>query len=300
MLSRKFVYHVACWVLLSAPSTSADITVIDDAGDALSLDQPARRIVSLAPNITELLFFVGAGQFIVGADEHSTYPEQAKWIPRVSNHAVANYEVILSVKPDLVIAWQLGNGAAMVNRLRQLKLPVFVIEPRSMSSIPQLITRFGKLTGQEDKAHQKASQFIERENRLRAHYSGLPTVRVFYQVWSEPLITFSGKHLASSVIKLCGGENIFATALPMVPHVSIEAIVKAAPQAIIASGNNREAPQWLEQWQAWPSIPAVANSQVYAIPPDLMQRHSMRLLDGAAQLCTYLQQARSAAVPLAH
>ena len=113
-----------------------------------------------------------------------------------------------------------------------------------------------------------------------------------YQIWNEPLMTLNGKHIVSDVITLCGGTNVFGTAAPLVPYVSIEAVLQADPQVIIASGNDAGRPKWMQMWDDWPAITAVRNGHVFAIPPDLMQRHSVRILDGAELLCGFLDQAR--------
>jgi len=273
-------------------SAAGAIVVMDDNGQEVRLEQPTQRIVSLAPNITEVLFYIGAGEQIVGADEYSNYPQAAKSILRVNNHAAANYELILSLKPDLVIAWQSGNGDKIINPLRKLGIPVFVVETRKMEAIPNLLRRFGQLTGNQDSAEQRANEFSQRLEALRAAQSNKPPVRTFYQIWDEPLITLNGKHMVSDVISLCGGENIFADAAPLVPYVNIESVVAADPQMIIAGGSQQEQPRWYSSWQQWQGISAVINKQIYLVPSDLMQRHSARILEGAEIMCDYMDSAR--------
>jgi iron complex transport system substrate-binding protein len=273
-------------------SLAAEISVEDDFGNTVVLEQPAQRIISLAPNITEVLFHIGAGEQIVGADEYSNYPEQAKQIMRVNNHAAANYELILSLQPDVVIAWQSGNGDKIINRIRQLGIPIFVIETRSLEDIPNLFARFGALSGHVENAELKAQSFSLRLSLLREQNSAKSEVRTFYQIWDEPLITLNGKHMVSSVIELCGGRNIFADAIPLVPYVNIESIVAADPQVIIAGGSKEEKPYWFDSWRKWEQISAVRDRHVYLIPADLMQRHSVRILDGAELMCDFFERAR--------
>ena len=278
---------------LQLPSSDAsEIVIIDDNGDEVRLAAPAKRIISLAPNITEVLFHLGAGGLVVGADEYSNYPEVAKKIQRVNNHAAANYELILSLQPDLVIAWQSGNGDKIIHLLRKLGIPVFVVETRKIEDIPNLFHRFGKLSGFTQQADRRALEFTERLDRLRRDQVGKPQVRTFYQIWNEPLITLNGKHMVSDVIALCGGVNIFADAIPLVPYVNIESVVAADPQLIIAGGSKEEQPNWFKSWQKWDALSAVINKQIYLIPADLMQRHSARILEGAEMMCGYLDRAR--------
>jgi iron complex transport system substrate-binding protein len=192
----------------------------------------------------------------------------------------------------VVIAWQSGNGDKIINRIRQLGIPVFVIETRSLEDIPNLFARLGVLSGNTENAEQKAADFSRRLSLLQEQYSGKSEVRTFYQIWDEPLITLNGKHMVSSVIELCGGRNIFADAIPLVPYVNIESIVAADPQVIIAGGSKEEKPHWFNSWRKWDQISAVRNQHVYLIGADLMQRHSVRILDGAELMCDYLQRAR--------
>ena len=281
------------WVSFSS-SAVAELRVVDDNGDEIRLSAPAKRIISLAPNITEVLFHVGAGENIVGADEYSNYPEAAKKIPRVNNYAAANYELILSLKPDLIIAWQSGNGEKIIQPLRKLGIPVFVIETKKIDLIPNLFRRLGQLSGHSEQAEDRAQEFTERLALLRSAQQNKPSIRTFYQIWDEPLITLNGQHMVSNVIELCGGINIFADAVPLVPYVNIESIVAADPQVIIAGGSREERPRWQKRWQRWNTISAVINQQIYLIPADLMQRHSVRILEGAEMMCDYLDAARSA------
>ena len=276
------------------PLQHSEVSAVDDQGNLVVLPAPAQRIISLAPNLTEVLFFVGAGEQIVGADEYSNYPEAAKDIIRVNNHAAANYELILSLKPDLVVAWESGNGEQIIGRIRELGLPIFVLETRKMDIIPDLFSRLGRLTGHDETAKKRAENFTQRLDGLRKTYSNQPIVRAFYQIWNDPFITLNGEHLVSDVIELCGGVNVFGEAIPLVPYVNIEAIMAADPEVIIASGSSDNNEQWRDSWKDWQGISAVTSGNIYLIPPDLMQRHSSRILEGAEYMCEFLQRARTA------
>jgi iron complex transport system substrate-binding protein len=289
MLSR----FLACLLWVIAAQSYAAIEVVDDNGDLLRLQQPASRIISLSPNITEVLFHIGAGSRIVGADEYSNYPPQALEIPRVNNYTAANYELILSLKADLVIAWQSGNGEKIISRIRELGIPVFVVETRQLDDISSLFKRLGQLSGQLAQAQQQATEFTRGLERLRESSRAKAPVRTFYQIWSDPLITLNGQHIVSNVIELCGGINIFADAIPLVPYVNIESILVADPQVIIAGASQEQQLIQSKNWQKWDSLSAVKNQHIYAIPADLMQRHSNRILDGAQLVCDYLDRARS-------
>ena len=280
-------------ILFFAHNNLAAIEVIDDNGDKLTIANAAQRIISLSPNTTEILFHIDAGEKIVGADEYSNYPQAANKIVRVNNHAAANYELILSLKPDLVIAWQSGNGEKIISRIRELNIPVFVVETASLEDIPNLYRRLGQLSGYAAQANTQAERFSQRLNQLRKSFSSKQAIRVFYQIWNEPLMTLNGDHMVTDMIELCGGVNVFADAAALVPYVNIESILAADPQVIIAGGGEQERQMQIAKWQQWPSISAVSDKHIYTIPADLMQRHSERILGGAEMMCNYFDQVRS-------
>ena len=280
-------------LLLVAHISWAAVEVVDDNGDKLELPSAAQRIISLSPNTTEILFHIGAGKKIVGADEYSNYPAAANDIVRVNNHAAANYELILSLQPDVVIAWQSGNGEQIIGRIRELGIPVFVVETATLNDIPHLYRRLGQLTGFEKKADLQAAKFSDGLNQLRDKFSLGERVRVFYQIWNEPLMTLNGDHMVTDMIELCGGINIFSDAEALVPYVNIESVLAANPQIIISGGKNKNDLLDSGFWQKWQGIPAVKNQQLYAIPSDLLQRHSNRILEGTGLMCEYIDLVRS-------
>ena len=283
------------WFLLSfvlfCPSAHA---VRDDYGNEIQLQKPASRIVSLAPHLTELLYDAGAGAKVVGVDEYSDYPEAAKALPRVGNSSAVNIESVLALKPDLVVAWpSVGTGKA-IERLAALGLPVFRSEPRELDDIASTLERLGELAGTSKQAAKAASAFRSRAEALRRRYSGRPPVRVFYEIWDRPLQTVNGEHVISKVIGLCGGQNVFASLPLIAPEIDPEAVLRADPEVILGSGSDGTRPEWLERWRAFPGLRAAARGQVYTVPPDLLQRHTPRLLDGAEQVCRLLEGVRAA------
>lgn len=279
--------------ILIAQKSLAAIEVIDDNGDKLKIANVAQRIISLSPNTTEILFHIGAGTKIVGADEYSNYPKQANDILRVNNHAAANYELILSLKPDVVIAWQSGNGEKIISRIRELGIPVFVVETGSLEEIPNLYRRLGQLSGYEKQSNIQAEKFSSGLNQLRKTYSSREVIRLFYQIWNEPLMTLNGDHMVTDMIELCGGVNIFSDAAALVPYVNIESVLAADPQVIISGGKGKNDLLDSGFWDQWPSITAVKNQHLYAIPSDLLQRHSDRILEGTRLMCEYIDLVRS-------
>ena len=279
------------WVLLM-PAGSAQITVRDGVDGTLVLEKPATRVVSLAPHLTEVVYAAGAGEQLVGAVSYSDYPEEARAIPRVGSYDSVSYETLLSLKPDLVLAWHEGNGEDVVTRLRSLGLNVYVSEPRALEDVAESLRVVGVLTGNEQAANAAASRFMQQLNALRETYSSREPVTVYYQIWNEPLLTLNGDHLISDVVRLCGGRNVFSDAMPLVSRISVESVLRANPQVIIASGMDKARPEWLDDWREWSAMTAVKNDQLYFIPPDILQRHTPRIIEGATLMCEKLQQAR--------
>jgi len=260
--------------------------------NSLAKEPSEQRLISLAPHITEVLFAVGAGDQIVGTVSYSDYPEEAKDIPRIGSYDKINYEAVLAKKPTLVIGWNSGNGEDSIARLQELGVDVYSHEPRTLEDVAESLAVLGKLTGQTDQGEKQSVAFLNRLQKLRDQYSGLEPVSMYYQLWNEPQMTVNGEHLISDVIRLCGGQNIFADAIPLIPKISIESVLRRSPEAIVATGMAGERPEWLDDWRQWSPIPAVKNEQLYHIHPDLLHRHSPRILDGAEQLCIALDKAR--------
>ena len=273
-------------------SEAADIRLTDDTGHEIRLERPARRIVSLAPHITETLFAAGAGDKVVATVSYSDYPEAAKALPEVGSYDRISLESLVATAPDLVLAWRSGNGDDVVRRLRQLGLTVYVSEPRRLVDIAATLRKYATLAGTSSTGEAAADAFERRLASLRQTYSHRAPVAVFYQVWNDPLLTLNGEHLISDVIRLCGGRNIFADARPLVPIANIESIVSADPEVIIASGMGEERPEWVDAWRRWPGLRAVKENHLYFIPPSLLQRHSPRILQGAERLCRFVATAR--------
>lgn len=279
--------------LLEPLSATADIIVRDDNNHELHLPRPAQRIVSLAPHITEVLFAAGAGEHVVGTVSYSDYPEAARSLAQVGSYNNIDIEAIVALRPDLVIAWRSGNRSAHLDQLAALGIPVYVEEARRFEGVALSLEAFGRLAGTESIANQAAADFRARHDALAQRYADRSPVRMFYQIWSQPLMTLNGEHLVSDAIRLCGGINVFDKLTMLAPSISVEAVLAANPEVIIASGENASRPEWLDVWQQWPELAATASGNLYFIAPELILRHTPRFLDGTAQLCEQLEAARA-------
>lgn len=272
--------------------SAKSIDVVDDSGNTVHLTRPAQRIISLAPSLTELAFAAGAGDALVGVVEYSDFPEAATHIPVIGRFDHFDLELILALEPDIVLAWQTGNPRTTIEALKRLGIDVYIAEPKTLASIPEQLRRIGRLAGTEIAAENSALNFEQRLAELAARYRDLSPVRVFYQVWDRPLMTVGGAELTHDLIQLCGGENVFGELNALAPKVNLEAILLRDPEIIIASGIDERRPPWLDSWSEWPTISAVKNEQLTFVDPDLTQRHSPRVLQGAEIICQKIEQAR--------
>ncbi|AYH45650.1 cobalamin-binding protein [Azoarcus sp. DN11] len=278
--------------LFTAVPARAELLIRDDTGHELRLARPAERIVSLAPHVTELLYAAGAGAHVVGAVAYSDFPEAARKLPRVGGYSNVDMEAIAALKPDLVIAWKSGNRDSHLDKLAALGIPVYMSEPRRLEDVAHSLENIGRLAGTDKAARAAADAFRARKAALAERYSQRPRVRMFYQIWNKPLMTINDEHLISDVIRLCGGENVFGGLSELAPTIGVESVLAADPEVIVASGMGEARPDWLDYWKRWPKLAAIARDNLYFIPPELIQRHTPRILDGATMLCEQLEDAR--------
>lgn len=278
--------------LLIVSQAKSAIEIVDDTGALVRLDQAAERIISLAPSLTELLFASGAGDKVVGVVEYSDFPPEANSLPIVGRFDLLDIEKILKLEPDLVVAWQTGNPRASVLRLKQLGITVYIAEPKTLHTITEHIANLAILSGTESIAASAINHFKTTHNELLNLFSQKKPITTFYQVWDTPLITSGGNELINDIINLCGGQNIFAELQIVAPKVSEESVLARNPDIIIASGMDIERPEWLDNWRQWPTLSAVEKSNLYFIPPDLLQRHTPRALLGAQRMCVQIDNAR--------
>ena len=267
--------------------------MFDDHGRRVELPQPARRIVSLAPHVTELLFDAGAGARVVGAVAYSDYPPDARRLPRVGNASRIDFERVLALRPDLIVAWGGGNRPADIAHLRRLGMPVFISDPRTLGMIGGDIIKLGVLAGTERTAVRAADVYRVRLAALRRRYAGRAPLRVFYQVSARPLITVGGRQIISRVLALCGARNVFARLTPLAPAISLGAVLAADPQAIVAGASGSDSQRALRWWRRWPQLAAVRYGNLFTVPSDLIDRPTPRMLEGARRICADLARARA-------
>jgi iron complex transport system substrate-binding protein len=249
------------------------------------------RIVSLAPNLTELAYAAGAGSTLVGTVEYSDYPDAARALPRVGDAWRVDPERVLELRPDLVLAWSSGTPGDTVARLESLGLRVVSIPTFRLADVATALRTIGKIAGTSAVADASAAAFDAAIRRLRADHAGVPTVSVFIEIDDEPLYTVNGHHVISEVVELCGGRNVFAELPQLAPPVTLEAVLARDPQVILSADDTIADPQVL--WRRWTQVAAVRDGAIYSMSSDTLTRATPRLAEGARAVCAALDDARA-------
>lgn len=271
-----------CWSV----TVFADITVVDDSGTTVVLAEPAGKIVSLSPHLTELLFSLGVGDRIEATVDFSDYPEAALNIPRLGNAFSVSVEAVIEQSPDLIVAWMTGGNHRTFEQLRALGYPVFVNEASSLVGIAVAVQQLGILVGKPERGLELAENFRVDLERLRQSSSGAGSPKVFFQISDAQLYTVNSQHLIGQAIEVCGAENIFSDVEFFVPMVSYESVVERNPDVLVVSSpypGYKSA--WDDRWNdlGW-------GGRVRTIDASLITRPSLRMLEGIKMLCETLGQ----------
>lgn len=261
---------------------------------------PRKKLVVLAPNLVELIFSLGAGDQIVATTDHADYPAAATAIPRVGNYAAIALEKVVALQPDLVLVWDTGTPAADIQKMQQLGLKVMHFQTKQLEDIASQLVQLGELVQQQAKAQQLATAFLQQLTSLRQQYQSQQPVRVFYELWDNPLSTISLDAWPQQHLNVCGAKNIFEHANAAYPQVGLEQVIAADPALIIQPVSENE-PRTLVQWHRWPELLAAKNKQIIQPDSDLLHRATLRTLDGVATLCREIAKSRQfyAQVPAA-
>lgn len=269
---------------------ASTLTDADGLSLSLSLAAPAQRIVTLAPHFTDALLALGArAQIVAVADDHEqrgAHGRSLSGYPVISDAASINYERILGLKPDLVLAWGSGTPRAWITQLRRLGLPVFVMEPRTLADIAREIEQLGLLSGHEAAARQQAEAIRMRIHQL-AHDAGKgPRLRYFYQVWRQPLYSLGGHHPLSQALALCGADNIVPPGPVAAPLLSPEFVLGQNPDVMLF--NRDEAAASVAYWSRFPTLRAMRARQWLVLDDKRLTRPGPGMLSAIAPVCAQI------------
>lgn len=271
------------WLLLALSACS-------DTGKESVRSDSHERIVTLAPNLTELVFAVGAGDSVVGVSEWSDYPAEVMGLPVVGDAFTVDQEQLAILDPDLLLVWESGTPAHTVDELRRSGYNVEVVRTRGLMDVAAAMVQVGELTGSVDKAKTAAATFRAQLSMLRDMHGDAEPISVFYQVSRRPLYTVNREHFVSELIEICGGTNIFDDLVDLAPAISVEAVVDRAPEVMLASTDAGD--DAFAEWRRWPAIPANLYGNQFLLPADEVARATPRLILAGGAMCLALQQAR--------
>jgi vitamin B12 transport system substrate-binding protein len=255
-------------------------------------EQPQLRVVALAPHIVEMVFEIGAGDMIVGAVEYSDYPEQAKKIPRIGGHNSMQVEKILTLLPDVIIAWRSGINTTQLEQLARLGIDIVYSDAGNINDVTTELRTLGKLLGKEQQAERAAYAFEKKLTLLKKQQKNKSTIKVFYQLWPEPMMTINNTTWIHQLIEVCNAKNVFADNPTNYPQIGIENVMLAQPELIIIPDERSDKPLPDIQWQKWPEIPAVKNNHFIHVNADLLHRFSTRMLEGVTDMCRKIDNVR--------
>lgn len=288
---RRFLFTLVISGLITAQVSFAAITLVQANGETLTLPAPAERIITLAPNLAELVFAAGAGEQLKAVVEYSNFPAQVEHIPRIGDAFRIDLERIIELEPDLVIAWKSGNPQAALQKLEQLGITVWQVEITRPEEIADAVENISRAAGTQAVGQARALQLRGKLADLRHQNADKPPVDYFYQIAPRPLFTINGQHIISRSLEVCGGLNIFSGLPTLAPQISRESVILANPLAMIAPEISGE-PQALAVWQDWPRLQAVQNKTMLYLPADEISQATPRLLDSIDLACKLLDQVR--------
>lgn len=298
MLTRASLLAAALvFVAAGAPTQAATLRVTDEAGRSVEIPQPVKRIVSLAPSVTETLFALGLGDRVVGDTDYCDYPPEAKARPHVGGPVDPNLEAIAKLHPDLVLVARSINREATVHSLEQLGLSVYATDPRTVEQVVDSSQRLGELLGAGDRGSHAISDLRKRLETLRTNLAGLQPKNVFFVVWQAPLISVGRSTFLADALRWAGARSIIDTAQDW-PEVSLEEVVKSQPDYLIFSSDEpdkfgRQLAD-LRRQTGWRDVRALRDNHVVLLS-EAISRPAPRLLDAVEQLARALHPEHFAA-----
>jgi len=269
---------------------SVGFSVVDDYGRTVTLDGIPDRIVSISPTPTEILYSIGAGPQVVGVDNYSDFPDEAKLLPKVGDAFDLNTEVIIALKPDLIVC-----GDLVPEQLDQISetqgIPYVLLADRTVEAVLKTIRLAGIITGHVDEADQLATNLSERVDALTAKTlaDGVSKPKVLVETWSwgTMISTFGPGSYGDDVIALAGGTNIAAYAASEYPMIESEFVIAQNPDVVVytLSGTTKDT---IVSRAGWENVTAVQLDHIYSFPDDLISRYGARLIDGLEMLAAII------------
>lgn len=271
---------------------SANRLCVKDSMEAqVCVNDTPKRIVSLAPSLTELVFELGAGSSLVGRTTRCNFPDEAKNVPDIGAYMKPDFEKLVAARPDLVLAPKTGIRPELIDRLRNLKIPVYVDDSLNMEDIRNVITNIAKLLGKENQAAQIVDDMQSRRDRINEMVKGEKKATALFVVGIRPLVVAGSKSFLGSLIREAGGVNIAESVAVEYPKFSIEEVIRANPDVILILDKECHGEDCLNQWKNHIHLKAVQKNRIHELDADLMSRPGVRTIEGLEKLSNLLHPA---------
>ena len=276
----------AAFIIPAMTTQVAAKVLTDQLGHRVVLPRTPRRVVSMAPSITEIVFAVGEERRLKGVSRFSDYPPAAAGLPRIGSYAQPDLERIVKLKPDLCIATKDGNPKRVIDRLRSLNIPVYAVDPRNLDSVLQTILEIGSLLDASESARVLVESLRRRIDTIKTMLNGAHfRPRVFFQIGISPIVSVGTDSFINELIILAGGKNVAAGKV-VYPRFSREQVLAFSPEVLIITSMARNVlfEQVKAEWMRWPNIPAVRNQRIHLVDSNVFDRPSPRLVEALEML----------------
>jgi iron complex transport system substrate-binding protein len=275
----------ACGDRPAAASASTDAILIDEFGDSLRVGRPFRRIVSLDPTITEILFAIGAGAKLVGRSHWDAWPAAALRLPDLGPGIRPNVEAVLATRPDLVLLYASQDNRGAAAQLRAAGVATAALKVDQIDAFRRVTPILGRLSGDTAAARVTVDTVSRSLERVRAATAGRRRPKVLIPAWDSPLLVIGGGSFVSQVVSIAGGDNVYASTPERSPQVTLEDVVRRDPDVILIGPERRQRYLSHPRWQA---LRAVREGRVLALDTALVWRASTRLGEAAASIARLL------------
>ncbi|MGA2515482.1 MAG: cobalamin-binding protein [Thermodesulfobacteriota bacterium] len=279
---RKSILLTLVLFLLHIPAQGQEGLFTDEIGRKVRIPNSPKRIVSMAPNLTEILFTLELREEIVGVTDFCDYPEAALTKHRIGGFVNPSIEKIVSLKPDLILGIRDGNRMDTVHRLSDLGFSVYVVDPMGFDGIIKTIENIGEVVRKREKSKEIIRKITKKKEAIVRLTQSLPRRKVFFQVGFSPIVTVGRGSLGDDLIRLAGGRSISENESGSYPVYGVETILSKAPEVIILSSmdSKRDYLNLMKMWQSWKELPAVKMNAIYVIDSNLVDRPTPRVVEG--------------------
>ncbi len=262
---QKVLPALSLLLLALAAPAWASRNIVDETGRAVVVPDHPHRVICLVPSVTDTVFALGAGDDVIAVSDYVKYPAEATKKPSVGSIITPSLEKIVSLRPDLLLAMKTVSGEASVEKFRAMGIPIFLVDPHGIEGIFRSVTSLGDALNRRKQADALTASLRLRVAAVRAGVRGKPVVRVFMPIWYEPVITIGKGAFITEMIEVAGGQSITSDLTPDWPHLSLEALVARAPEALLLVRNGKVTLDVLKQKPGWRELPAVVSRRVYFV-----------------------------------